>query len=394
MKRIRKRVFDLININNKDDIASRICNLVIVIAILINVAILIAETFEIPENVGNVLDIIEFVTLVIFIIEYALRIWTSVELYPGKGYGYSVSHFIFSFYGQVDLWSILPYILPLFIPTGLVALRALRVFRVLRLFRINTRYDAFNVVLDVIYEKRTQLLSSMVLIVTCMIASSLLMYSVEHPVQPDVFDNAFSGMWWSVSAMLTVGYGDVIPLTIVGRIIAIIMAFLGVGLVAIPTGIISAGFVEQYTKIKQKENDISNYVNFIQITMEKGHPWTGKMIKDLSFPPELLVVSIIRDDQIIMPRGDIVVEEEDVLVLSAIEFENNIGIDIRKVLVDKDSLWKDKKISEINFSENVVAVAIIRGTKTLIPRGNTVIRQKDIIILCEHLYSLLKSKLS
>ena len=394
MKRIRKRVFDLININNKDDAASRICNYIIVIAIITNIVILIAETFELPEAVASVFDVIEMVTLVIFIIEFGLRIWTSVELYPGKSYGYAISHFIFSFYGQIDLWSILPYILPLFIPTGLVALRALRVFRVLRLFRINARYDAFNVVLDVIYEKRTQLASSMVLILTCMIASSLLMYSVEHPVQPEVFDNAFSGMWWSVSAMLTVGYGDLIPITIAGRIIAIIMAFLGVGLVAIPTGIISAGFVEQYTKIKQKENDISNYVNFIKITMEKGHPWTGKAIKDLQFPPELLVVSIIRDDQIIMPRGNTIIEEQDVLVLSAVEFENSIGIDVRKVLVDKDSLWKDKKISEINFSENVVAVAIIRGTKTLIPKGNTVIRQKDVIILCEHLYSLLKSKLS
>ena len=128
--------------------------------------------------------------------------------------------------------------------------------------------------------------------------------------------------------------------------------------------------------------------------MEKGHPWIGKQIRDLMIPPELLVVSIIRDDQISMPRGDTVIEEEDVLVLSAIEFENNGGIDIRKVLVDRDSLWKDKKISEINFSENVVAVAIIRGTKTLIPKGDTVLRQKDIVILCEQLYSVLKSKLS
>ena len=128
--------------------------------------------------------------------------------------------------------------------------------------------------------------------------------------------------------------------------------------------------------------------------MEKGHPWIGKATRDLMIPPELLVVSIIRDDQIIMPRGGTVIEENDVLVLSAIEFENNVGIDIRKVIVDKDSLWKDKKISEINFSENVVAVAVIRGTKTLIPKGNTVLRQKDIVILCEQLYSMLKSKLS
>ena len=79
-----------------------------------------------------------------------------------------------------------------------------------------------------------------------MLASSLCMYSVEHDTQPDVFRNAFSGVWWSMSTLLTVGYGDIYPVTTLGRVMAICIAYLGVGAVAIPTGIISAGFVEQY----------------------------------------------------------------------------------------------------------------------------------------------------
>ena len=87
-----------------------------------------------------------------------------------------------------------------------------------------------------------------------MLASSLCMYSVEHDAQPEVFRNAFSGVWWSMSTLLTVGYGDIYPITTLGRLMAICIAYLGVGVVAIPTGIISAGFVEQY----QRKSSISN----------------------------------------------------------------------------------------------------------------------------------------
>lgn len=81
-----------------------------------------------------------------------------------------------------------------------------------------------------------------------MLASSMCMYSVEHNAQPDIFRNAFSGIWWSMSTLLTVGYGDIYPVTTLGRVMAICIAYLGVGAVAIPTGIISAGFVEQYQR--------------------------------------------------------------------------------------------------------------------------------------------------
>ncbi len=85
-----------------------------------------------------------------------------------------------------------------------------------------------------------------------MLASSLCMYNVEHDVQPDVFDNAFSGLWWSVSTILTVGYGDIYPVTVLGKAMAIVISLLGVGVVAVPTGIISAGFVEQHSKLENE----------------------------------------------------------------------------------------------------------------------------------------------
>ena len=113
---------------------------------------------------------------------------------------------------------------------------------------MNARYDSFNVITTVLYEKRNQIISSVFIVVILMLASSLCMYSVEHDAQPEVFRNAFSGVWWSMSTLLTVGYGDIYPITTLGRLMAICIAYLGVGVVAIPTGIISAGFVEQYQR--------------------------------------------------------------------------------------------------------------------------------------------------
>ena len=110
-----------------------------------------------------------------------------------------------------------------------------------------------HVITQVISGKRQQLISSVFIILVLMIASSLCMYSLEHEAQPDVFENAFSGIWWAASTLLTVGYGDIYPITTLGKVFGIFISFLGVGMVAIPTGIISAGFVDQYSSIKKRE---------------------------------------------------------------------------------------------------------------------------------------------
>ena len=153
--------------------------------------------------------------------------------------------------------------------SGFVAFRMLRVVRIFHLFRVNSYYDSFNVIKSVIYEKRNQLASSIFIILILMTASSLCMYSAEHEAQPEAFANAFSELWWSVSTMLTVGYGDIYPITTAGQIMAIVIAFLGVGVVAIPTGIISAGFVEQYTKAQNASSALETSINTVHVARKK-----------------------------------------------------------------------------------------------------------------------------
>src|SRR5699024_10179564 len=138
-----------------------------------------------------------------------------------------------------------PFYLPFFFPSGTVAFRVFRVIRIFRLFRINNYYDSLNLITDVLKSKRQQLLSSIFIILVLMTAASLVMYNLEHDAQPDVFTDAFSAFWWASSSLLTVGYGDIYPVTLAGKFFGMVITFLGVGMVAIPTGILSAGFVEQ-----------------------------------------------------------------------------------------------------------------------------------------------------
>ena len=290
------RVFKIIQIGNKEDLLSRSFDIALSSVIIINIVVMFLQTFEGLARYDTLFDIIEAVTIFLFCIEYGLRIWTAEYLYPAESKPRAVLHFLRSFDGVIDLLTILPF----FFLSGFVVFRMLRVVRIFHLFRINTRYDSFNVITSVLYEKRTQLASSIFILVILMLASSLFLYNVEHKAQPDVFKNAFSGIWWSVSTLSTVGYGDLYPITPLGKFMAIIITFLGIGVVAIPTGIISAGFVEQYNKLKATgiESDIST------ILIELDSAWLGRTVQEVEKEYGVDIVMVRRDEQTMMPRPD------------------------------------------------------------------------------------------
>lgn len=250
---IKRRVFDIIQIGTRIDIPSRAFDYFIVFMILVSISMTFLQTFDELQPYAPLLNGIELLTIVVFMIEYILRLWTCRYLYPGTRGVRAVRKFVCSFYGIVDLLTILSYFGPLY-SNGIVALRMIRVIRIMRLFRVNKSFDAFHIVAEVISEKKKQLLSSICMIAMIMLAASLCMYGFEHDVQPDVFENAFSGIWWAMSTVLTVGYGDIYPITVGGKIVAIIIALLGVCVVAIPTGVISAGFVEYYARLREDFN--------------------------------------------------------------------------------------------------------------------------------------------
>ena len=193
----------------------------------------------------------------------------------------------------------------------------LRVVRIFRLFRINAQYDSFNVIKTVLVEKRNQIASSVFIIVVLMLASSLGMYSAEHNAQPEQFRNAFSGIWWSVSTLLTVGYGDIYPVTVVGRIMAIFIAFLGVGVVAIPTGIISAGFVEQYTRRQNSSRKLPDIAEVGEVLVEKEGPMNRQYVSDVTEKFGIRIYVVLREGMTIVPTDNLRLKTGDILIIQS-----------------------------------------------------------------------------
>lgn len=309
----KKRIFDIIQIGQRGDFASQFFDLFIVVTIFVNIAVLFIETFEEASEYYSLLHDIELITIIIFGIEYLLRLWTAEYLYPDKSKGEAVLRFMVSFEGIVDLCTILPF----FFLSGFIALRMLRVVRIFHLFRINAHYDSINVITSVLIEKKNQLMSSIFIIGVLMMASSLCMYSAEHEVQPEVFNNAFSGIWWSMSTMLTVGYGDIYPITTLGRALAIAISVLGVGAVAIPTGIISAGFVERYTQFQNTSKTGGSVRGTVSVTVDDTSPFTGQSVKAIENGYQIDIVAFIRNSAVIVPTDSTEIMTGDVVIYQA-----------------------------------------------------------------------------
>jgi voltage-gated potassium channel len=309
----KKRIFDIIQIGNRGDIPSFMFDMFIVTVIFLNILVTFLETFEQLSSLFGVFGVIDAVTIGIFCVEYLLRIWTADLLYPDSGKKMSRLRFLCSFDGIVDLLTILPF----FFLSGFIVFRMLRVVRILRLFRINAQYDSFNVIKTVLVEKRNQIMSSVFIIIVLMLASSLGMYSAEHSAQPEAFSNAFSGIWWSVSALLTVGYGDVYPITVIGKIMAILVAFFGVGVVAIPTGIISAGFVEQYTKKQNSSVKLSDISEVGEFLISGDSELLGRTVGEIEEEFDLKVLLLLRGELSVVADGQLITKTGDILVVKS-----------------------------------------------------------------------------
>lgn len=383
LESLRRRICTIIDIGTADDLISRAYDIFYTLVILVNLVVTIAYTFDEAEAAcGPLLLRIEAATVAFFAVDCVLRIWTVKYHHPNLKEWKAVCRYIFSFSGIVDLLSFLPYYMPFFFPSGAVAFRMFRVVRIFRLFRINAYYDSLNVITQVLTSKAQQLFSSVFIILVLMTASSLCMYSLEHDAQPQVFSNAFSGIWWAVSTLLTVGYGDIYPITTLGKIFGILITFLGVGMVAIPTGIISAGFVDQYSRIKRiSEYGQASDVHFIQVYLRKKDAWVGKTVRDAGLPGGVIAAAIQRNGRIVMPRGDTVLQAGDTLVLGAQGFRNDQHIDLKEITLRRQNPWVGQHIRELDISRRTLIVLVRRDGKALIPHGDLRLREGDTVVL-------------
>ncbi len=238
---LKERVYRFIE---PDYEQGRIVDVAIIVLILLNIVALLLETVEPIYNLNRAaFELFEDFSLAVFTLEYVVRLWA---ITANPRFSRPVTgriRFAFTPLAIIDLVAILPLLLPP--PT--VDARFIRVIRVLRIFRVLklVRYfRALRLLGQVISERKEELVSIFLVLLILLALSSSLMYFVEHEDQPEVFTSIPATMWWSIVTLTTVGYGDTYPITALGQTIAAIIAILGIGMFALPAGILGAGFVE------------------------------------------------------------------------------------------------------------------------------------------------------
>lgn len=218
------------------------------------IAILLESVREINEVYHAFFKALDDFSVAIFTIEYLLRVWVSVE---NPKYGHQRRAYIFSGMAIIDLMSILPFYIDLMVPVLTIDLRALRIirlFRLLRMLKIARYLKALTIMQAVFRERKEQITVSVMFILFLLVIVSTLMFYVEGEAQPDKFSSIPATMWWGIETLTTVGYGDMIPVTPVGKVLGGMISILGIGIFALPAGIFSSGLTEYLYKQSGKKS--------------------------------------------------------------------------------------------------------------------------------------------
>jgi voltage-gated potassium channel len=213
------------------------------LVILSVVAIILESVPSLDQRFGNVFLSVEIVAAIVFTVEYGLRLWSAVEHPPLKRERPWRARWLFARQPAmiVDLVAVLPILLTLILPDDL---KVLLIFRLIRFFKLARYSPGMRSLMDAVMEERRALLACLVILCGLMIVSAAAMHMVEGAAQPDKFGSIPEAMWWAIITLTTVGYGDVVPITPLGKMVADITALFGLVMLALPVGIIATSFAE------------------------------------------------------------------------------------------------------------------------------------------------------
>ncbi len=250
---IKERCAEILDPTSKDDSLSRGFNIFIISLIIFNVIAVVAETVSsFSASYSPHLRAFEIFSVGIFTIEYILRVWTCTlkeeYAHPVRGR----IRYMFSPLALIDLMAILPFYLPMFMDADLRFLRILRLFRLLLLFKMLRYSQSLNLIGNVIGDKKEELLVVFAITMAMLVLASGVIFYIEHDVQPQAFSSIPAAMWWAVATMTTVGYGDIYPITAMGKVFAGFVSILGLGTFGLPVGIIAYGFIEEIQKTRSR----------------------------------------------------------------------------------------------------------------------------------------------
>jgi voltage-gated potassium channel len=276
MLSVRKRTFQVLDTGEKNDRLSRFMDIFLICLISINVLSVILETLPSLKNKYQLaFYTFEVISVAIFSIEYFFRAWSAVEN-TEKNYRHPVwgrLRYMLTPMALIDLIVILPLFLGMFIT---VDLRFMRVLRLLRVFKLTRYSSSMTLLLKVLADEAKSIWAALFVLCMLIIMVSSLTYLAENKAQPEAFSSIPAAMWWAVITMTSVGYGDVIPITVTGKILAAIISILSIGIVALPAGLLASGFSEA---IRQRR---AHYEKLVEDVLEDGvlSPNEEKMLKE------------------------------------------------------------------------------------------------------------------
>jgi voltage-gated potassium channel len=228
---------------SKTKVESIIDKGVYILILLSTLAIILESDQELSKTYHRLFQKFEIISVLVFSVEYIYR--TILNFSRNKNLKYN-----YSFYGLIDLIAVLPFFLPLAFAFDSRALRILRLIRALRVLKVSQHSKAVKHLLQVFKQIKGELTLTFFLSLILIVFSGIVVYYAENPSQPDVFNNIGNSIWWALATLTTVGYGDIYPITVLGKLIASFVAIVGIGLIAIPTGLISATYVDILKKEK------------------------------------------------------------------------------------------------------------------------------------------------
>ena len=254
---IRKRIWEVLETGNSHDKVSLYIDIFLISLILLNIVAVLLETVDsIYNQYKNQFLIFERLSTFIFLVEYILRVWVSIEAKKDKDSNLITRlKYMITWPAIIDLLAVLSGLLPMLFEVDLRLLRALRMIRLLKFSRY---FKVMNLLLGVLKEEKQSFLAAMFLLVIALLIASTGIYIFEKEAQPDKFGSIPESMWWAIATLTTIGYGDVTPITAMGKLFGAIIAIIGIGTVALPSGILASGFSDQ---LKRRQSKYENELN-------------------------------------------------------------------------------------------------------------------------------------
>ena len=283
-KSLRKRIWEILEKGNSKDKVSFYTDIFLITLIIFNIIAVLLETVEsIYSKYALEFLIFERFSTVVFLIEYILRIWVCVEEKIKNNKLITRLKYASTWPAIIDLLAVLSGLLPMIFE---VDLRILRALRMLRLLKFSRYFKVMNLLLGVLKEEKQSFLAAMFLLTIAMLIASTGIYLFEKDAQPDKFSSIPEAMWWAIATLTTIGYGDVTPVTGMGKFFGAIIAIIGIGVVALPSGILASGFTDQLKRRQaQYENELSKALQDGVISSSERNKLT-KIAKDMNLSEE------------------------------------------------------------------------------------------------------------